>query len=74
MDKEGSDIQELLRLPLEVDKFDLSNHAGHKALSDLLRMLTFGPGSFPRPAEVQALEEELSVEMKVHNPEKNNTI
>ena len=69
-------FRNMTKIPLEVDKFDLSNHAGHKALSDFARECS--PSDlvlFHAPAEgSQALEEELSVEMKVHNPENNSTI
>jgi Cft2 family RNA processing exonuclease len=66
----------MTKIPLEVDKFDLSNHAGHDALSDFARKCS--PSDlvlFHAPVEgSQALEEELSVEMKVHSPENNSTI
>ena len=69
-------FRNMTKIPLEVDKFDLSNHADHDSLCSFARACS--------PADVvlfhattegsQPIEDELSVEMRVHTPQNNNTI
>jgi putative mRNA 3-end processing factor len=66
----------LTSVPLEIDKFDLSNHGDHAALSAFARACA--PSSlviFHAPEEGrQALHDELGGEMKVHLPTNNTPI
>lgn len=66
----------LTRIPLEIDKFDLSNHADHQALS------AFARGCAPEDLilfhgdsdSCAALDTELAEEMRVHMPSNNETM
>jgi len=64
------------RIPLEVDKFDLSNHADHTSLCDFAReccpsdVVIFHADE----AATDAIGDDLAEEMKVHKPTNNETI
>ena len=64
------------RIPLEVDKFDLSNHADHTSLCDFARECS--PSDVvifhADEAAADAVGDDLAGEMRVHKPTNNETI
>ena len=64
------------RIPLEIDKFELSNHADHPSLCKFARecepshIVLFHADE----GAAKAIEAELAVETKVHLPSNNDTL
>jgi len=63
-------------IPLEIDKFNLSNHADHSSLCRFARdckpsnLVIFHSDS----SAANAITEELAKEMQVHNPSNNDPL
>jgi len=66
----------LTRIPLEIDKFDLSNHADHEGLTTFARACSRGDSIlFHGDADsCKALGEELAEETRVHTPTNNEAL